>query len=59
MRYSRNFLEQGQAAFVEMVQALVKRGCKTNLAYAYAKEEEPGVIVLGVRCLDWAEQAAQ
>lgn len=59
MHYSEDFGERAQAAFVEMIQDLAKHGCKTARAYAYSKEEEPGVLVLGVKCLEWYELAKQ
>lgn len=59
MRYSEDFGERAKAAFVEMIQDLAEQGCKTAGAYAYSKEEEPGVVVLGVRCLEWYELAKQ
>lgn len=59
VRHSEEFGEQAQAALAEMIQDLAKQGCKTARAYAYSKEEEPRVVVLGVRCLEWYELAKQ
>lgn len=59
IRYSEDVGEQMRTAWADMLRDLAQYGCLSGLAYAYSKEEDPGVVVLVVRCLESGGQAKE